>query len=175
MRSHGNPDNRTQNTALYGCTIAVGLILSYIEFLIPFYFGIPGIKLGLANLCVVILIYIRGYKSAFLVNLLRIILAGFMFGSMSSIVYSVSGAALSYILMLFIHRIGIMSPIGVSITGGVFHNIGQVLIASFVVSDFRIAVYLPVLILAGALTGFIIGIIANMVIPKLNHILTDIS
>lgn len=162
--------NRTANIAYTGLCLALALILSYVESLIPFNFGIPGIKLGLANLCVVILLYICGIREALAVDLLRVILSGFLFGNLSMILYSLAGAALSFICMCLVHKTDRFGPMGVSLTGGVTHNIGQLTVAVFVLGTARIVYYVPVLIIAGALTGALLGFITSLVLPVFRRI-----
>lgn len=159
----------TSNVAYMGLSLALALILSYVESLIPFNFGIPGVKLGLANLVVVILLYICGWKEALTVDLLRVILSGFIFGNMSMIIYSMAGAALSFICMALIYRTGKFSPMGVSLTGGVTHNIGQLIVAIIAMGTARIIYYIPVLIICGALTGAVLGFIAGEINVRIFH------
>ena len=159
-----------KKTALLGFLLALSLILSYIESILPFSVGIPGIKLGLPNLVVILLLYIYSAKEAFTVNLLRILLSGFLFGNLYSILYALAGALCSFCLMLFLRKIKCFSIVGVSIGGGVFHNIGQILAAVFVVDTFAPAFYLPFLIIAGAVTGFLIGIVALRLLPYIQKL-----
>ena len=156
---------------LLGFLLALSMILSYIESLIPLSIGIPGIKPGLANLVVVILLYTYGPGEALTVNFLRIILTGFLFGSLFSVLYSAAGAVSSFLIMLVLKKSGRFSVAGVSIGGGVFHNMGQLLAAMLVVETYAPAVYLPVLIGAGAFTGFITGIVSMRVLPYVRNIL----
>lgn len=155
----------TKKITYLGLMLTVALILSYIESLIPFDFAIPGIKLGLANLCIVIMLSLYGVKEALIVNILRILIAGFMFGNVSMIIYSTAGALLSLLVMILFKKINKFSICGISLVGGVFHNVGQCIIASLVVSNVYVFSYLPVLIIVGAITGFVIGIIGNAVLP----------
>lgn len=148
--------------------LALSMILSYIESILPFSVGIPGIKLGLPNLIVVLLLYLYGGREAFAVNFLRILLSGFLFGNLYSIIYALTGAVCSFCMMLLIKKIGCFSITGVSICGGVFHNIGQILVAMAVVETAAPAFYLPVLLIAGAFTGFLIGLVASRMLPYIN-------
>ncbi|MBQ9333895.1 MAG: Gx transporter family protein [Lachnospiraceae bacterium] len=159
----------TSNVAYMGLCLALSLILGYVESLIPFNFGIPGVKLGLANLCVVILLYICGWREALTVDLLRVILSGFLFGNLSMIIYSLAGAILSFVCMTLVHKTGRFSPIGVSLTGGVTHNMGQLTVAVLVLGTTRIVYYVPALIISGALTGALLGFISSLVLPVLNR------
>lgn len=152
---------KTKKVAFLGVFLALALILSYVESLIPFYFGIPGVKLGLTNLIVVVMLYLCGIKEAFGISMLRIILAGFLFGNMFSILYSAAGGLLSFLVMYLLKRTKKLHVVSVSVAGGVSHNVGQLLIAAFVVESYNIFYYMPVLILAGVLTGFLIGILGQ--------------
>lgn len=168
MRLHGKYN--TAQVAFLGVYLAVSLILSYIETLIPVVIGIPGIKLGLANLCVLLILYTFGIPEAILINICRIIISGFLFGNMSMIMYSLAGALLSFLVMLIFKKNKLFSIAGVSLLGGVMHNIGQCIVASFAVSDIRVAFYLPILIISGAVTGYIIGMVCNLIIPNIDRI-----
>lgn len=157
-----------RKTAYLGMFLAAALICSYIESLIPFYFGVPGIKLGLANIVVVIMLYCVGAGEAFLVSVLRILLAGFMFGNPFSIIYSLSGGILSYGVMLLLKYTKKFKVISVSVAGGIFHNIGQLFVASAVVENYNLFYYAPALLIAGFVTGFLIGGLAEEMIARLN-------
>ncbi len=153
-----------------GLCLALALILSYVESLIPFNFGIPGIKLGLANLCIVILLYVSGWREALTVDLLRVILSGFLFGNLSMIMYSMAGAALSFICMVLVYKTDRFGPAGISLTGGVTHNIGQLIVAILLLGTVRIVYYVPALIISGALTGALLGFIASLILPVLHRL-----
>lgn len=144
--------------------VALAIIFSYIEFLIPINLGVPGIKLGLANLVIVIALYTMNTMDVWLISILRILILGFMFGSGMSIIYSIAGAVLSLIVMCIIKRIKGFSIVGVSIAGGVCHNIGQIVVAMLVVETTGILYYMPALLVAGVITGAIIGIISKRVV-----------
>lgn len=150
---------------MLGFLLALSMILSYIESILPLSIGIPGIKLGLPNLTVVILLYLYGAREALAVNLLRIVLSGFLFGNLFAIFYAMAGALCSFIIMLIMKKADLFSIAGVSIGGGVFHNMGQLIVAMFVVETYAPAFYLPILLIAGAITGFIIGLISMRVMP----------
>lgn len=160
-----------RKTAELGFFLAVALILSYVESLIPITFGIPGIKLGLPNLIVVLLLFGQRYgaKEALLVNSMRIILSGFLFSNLYAILYALAGAVFSFIAMLIGKRLRCFSVIGVSVLGGVFHNIGQAIVAMFVVETFAVSYYIPFLIVAGTITGALLGLIVMEIIPYLER------
>lgn len=148
---------------------ALALIFSYVETLIPIHFGVPGIKLGLANLIVVIVLYKWGAKQALLVSVLRILLSGFMFGNMFSIVYSLAGGLLSLFFMNVLKKKNTFSIIGVSLAGGVTHNLGQLIVAMLVVESYKAGFYFPVLMIAGMLTGFLIGVLSAEILKRLKN------
>ena len=155
----------TKKLVKLGLLLAIALILSYVESLIPFGFGIPGIKLGLANLAVLLCLYCIGTKEAIGLNIMRILLSGFLFGNMYSIIYSLAGGVLSFLVMWIGKKINLWSISGVSVLGGVGHNIGQILIAAFVVETVGVFFYIPFLLFAGVLTGVLMGLITKLVIP----------
>ena len=154
-------------TAVLGMLCAAALILSYVESLIPFFMGIPGMKLGLANAAIVTILYLYSWKEAALVNVVRITVVSLLFGSVFSAAFSTAGAALSLLCMQLLKRTDRFSPLGVSIAGGVAHNAGQVMVAAAVVENVRIGyIFLP-LAIAGVVTGGVIGVIAGILIPRL--------
>lgn len=153
--------------AYFGVFTALALIFSYVESLIPIHFAVPGIKLGLANLIIVIALYKMGTKEAFGLSVVRVILAGFLFGNMFSIIYSLAGCTLSLLVMALLKRLDGFSIMGVSIAGAVCHNLGQIIVAMLVVESFSIAYYFPVLMVAGLITGWIIGVLANEMLKRL--------
>ena len=153
--------------AYMGLLLAFALILSYVESLIPFFFGIPGIKLGLANLAVLLTLVLFGAKEAFIMNLGRILISSFLFGNIAMLFYSMAGAVISFLILLFMKKTKKFSITGISMGGGVFHNIGQFFVAFFVVQTESVFYYLPILLTAGVGTGFLNGIIATAVKPYL--------
>lgn len=156
-----------RNTAYLGMFLAIALICSYIESLIPFNFGIPGVKLGLTNIVVILMLYCVGAKEAILISVLRIVLAGFMFGNPFSILYSLGGGVVSFLAMLLLKKTGKFKVVPVSVAGGIFHNVGQLLVASAVVENYNLFYYMPVLLVAGFVTGFLIGVLAQEMIIRL--------
>ena len=153
----------TVRIAWFGVFTALALIFSYVETLIPFQIGIPGVKLGLANLIVVVALYKMGGKDAMLLSVTRIVLSGFIFASLA-------GGLLSLAVMVILKKRGSFSVFGVSMAGGVFHNVGQLIVAMLVVETFSVAYYVPVLLIAGVITGFIIGVVANEMLKRLGSI-----
>lgn len=156
-----------KKTAYFGMYTALALIFGYIESLVPISFGIPGAKLGLSNLVTVFVLYHMGKKEAFLVSITRICLSGLIFGNLFGILYSLSGGIVSYVAMLIFKHFRSFSIIGVSIAGGVFHNLGQLVVAALILESVQIARYLPVLMLAGLATGWLIGFLAGEVLRRI--------
>lgn len=154
---------RTERIAQLGLLTALALIASYIELLIPLPVGIPGVKLGLANLIIVWSVYTLKPMEALAVNVMRILLAGFMFGNLSMILYSLARAGLSFLCMCLAKKSGAFSIIGVSVIGGITHNIGQLAAAMLVLETASLAYYGPVLLLSGLATGFLIGTVTEEV------------
>ena len=152
-----------KKTAFCGLMLSLALIAGYVESLIPVPIPIPGIKLGVANSIVLILLYMTNAKSVCLVSVSRVLLAGFLFGSMASILYSLSGAVLSLLMMYLFKKKDCFTMTGVSVIGGVSHNIGQLLMAFLVLESGAVWYYLPVLLLSGVITGGIIGMLGKEV------------
>ena len=143
--------------------IALSMIFSYIELLIPISVGIPGVKLGLANLVVITGLYYLPATQVIIIGITRIVLSGFLFGSMSGILYSLAGGIFSFIVMLLLYKTKKLSIVGVSMSGGVCHNIGQILVAALVVENSAVLYYLPILLITGLVAGMVIGIIGRQV------------
>jgi len=158
--------SRTKKIAVLGLFIALSLIFSYVESIIPVPLLVPGAKLGLPNTLILLVLYVYGTREALIVNCARILLAGFMFGNMFSIVYSLAGAIFSFGIMLIAKKLKIFPMKAVSILGGVFHNIGQIIVAAFLVSGISVMAYLPVLLVAGVITGLCNGILAEIIYKR---------
>lgn len=152
-----------RQAAQLGLFTALASILGYVETLLPVFSGIPGIKLGLANLAVLFVLIRYSWKKAALVSLARILIIGFMFGNLFSILYSASGACLSLAAMTLILSKTDFSIITVSIIGGVTHNIGQLLIAMLIVDSASLIYYAPSLLIAGIVTGAFVGTITAQI------------
>ena len=163
-----------RNIPVIGLFIALGLILSYIESLLPLPFGVPGMKLGLCNVLVVLLLYLDSPQDALLVNGLRILLAGFLFGNLFSIAYSLAGAAVSFIAMCVVKKTGAFTMTTASVMGGIFHNFGQLATAAVLLSA-DLFWYAPVLIACGAVTGVLIGITATELAERLRWMFAGVK
>ena len=156
--------------ACFGVFTALALIFSYVETLIPIHFGIPGVKIGLANLIVVIALYKMSIKEAYILSIVRIVLAGFMFGNLFAILYSLAGGLLSLSVMCMLKRTEKFSVFGISMAGGVFHNVGQLIMAAVVLESVSIGYYFPVLLISGLITGFVIGVVSNEMMKRLKRL-----
>lgn len=163
--------NKVKNIAFYGVMIALALIFSYLESFIPIeaLVPIPGVKLGLANIVVLFALYTMKPRDAFIIAVLRIIMAGLLFGNVMTIAYSMAGGMLSLLVMWLLKKTK-LSMMGVSMVGGICHNIGQLAVAVVLTETVRIAYYLPVLLISGMLTGLLMGIVANIVVQRVEKI-----
>lgn len=164
----GSSPQRGGSSAQFVARVALmaslALIFSYIEAIIPYNPGIPGIKLGIANVVTVIALYKYGWKEAASVSVIRIIVAGLLFNGVFGMLYSLAGAVLSLIGMIGLKKTGLFSVIGVSMAAGVLHNMGQLLVAAALIEDLRIFFYFPVLLFSGIAAGILVGIISTMVL-----------
>ena len=160
----------TKRIAYLGLLIALAFVFSYIEFLIPVNIGVPGAKLGLANLVIIVAMYTLNERDAFLLSMIRIVLVGFTFANLASMLYSLAGGILSYVAMVIAKKTQKLSITGVSVIGGVFHNIGQIIMAIWVVKTASLVYYLPVLMISGIAAGVAIGILGAMVTKRLKKI-----
>ena len=149
-----------------GILTAAAFILSYLEAILPFSLGIPGVKLGLSHLVTVFALYRLPVWETVSITLVRVLLAAFLFGNGASLAYSLTGAVLSLSVMLLLRRLPVFSPTGVSIAGGVAHNIGQLACAALLMSTVRLAWYLPVLLAAGCISGAVIGGVGAVVMKR---------
>jgi heptaprenyl diphosphate synthase component I len=156
-----------KKVSLYGILVSLAFIASYIEVLIPFNFHIPGMKLGLANIAVLIALYTGGTKAGITVSIIRIILVGLTFGNPYSAIYGLSGGVISLAVMIALKKTDFFGMTGVSMAGGVAHNIGQLLCAMILLKLPAVFTYLSYLILVGTVTGALIGMIDEEVLKRL--------
>ena len=165
-----NPNPRTLKTVRMTTSALLAttaLLFSYIEILIPYNAGIPGVKLGLANLAIIIALYKMDIKYAVSINLIRILLAGLLFTGIFAMFYSLAGGMLSLLVMYLLKRTDKFSMIGVSMAGGVAHNLGQLTVAALIVENAKMYVYFSVLVFSGIFFGIMIGIVAYIIEKKL--------
>ena len=159
--------------AFLGLFVSFALILSFLETLIPNMIPIPGFKLGLANFAVLLALYLFGIKEAAIVDLLRIVLAALLFGSMFSFFYALSGASLAILIESLIKKTDKFSPVGVSIFGAVFHNLGQFILAVIIMRSLGVLYYLPFTLVFCVLTGFINGFLVNLLNKRLAKLINE--
>ncbi len=155
-------------TTLAVC-VAVALMLSFVESRIPPLVPIPGIKLGLANIAIIFVLYRLGARDAICVSLLRVCLSSLLFGSVTSFIYGMSGAVLSLLIMILLRRTP-LGTVGVSSLGGVSHNLAQIAMASLIMQTNIVLYYLPYLVLSGTIAGIVIGISGAVLVKKLPEI-----
>lgn len=160
---------KSKKVATYGLLVALAFILSYIESLFPLPVPVPGIKLGLANLIVLTALYTMGVKEAFVLSVIRILLVGFTFGGPSKMIYSMAGGLLSWLLMSLLKDRKLFSQVGVSIVGGISHNIGQIIVAMIIVENVNMIYYLPILLVFGVFTGAMVGILGSLIIKRMKQ------
>lgn len=168
MNTLNKEKEKARVVALCGMLTALAFLFGYVESLIPISLGVPGVKLGLANLVTMVSLYLLGPGTAAVISLVRVVLTGFTFGNLSMMMYSLAGAGLSLLLMWFCKKRDWFGTIGVSVVGGVGHNIGQLAVAAAVVETAAVFYYLPVLLLAGSAAGALIGILGGMMIRRLS-------
>lgn len=157
---------KTKKIAVLALDIALAMILSFVESQIPAFVAIPGVKIGLANIAVVFVLYKLGWKEAVLISLVRVFMVSVLFGTAVSLFYSVAGAVLSLTGMVLLRKTGLFSTVAVSVTGGVLHNVGQILMACLLLETNVIVYYLPFLILSGVIAGVVIGVVSAIMVNR---------
>ena len=167
----GSRNSKARRVALYGMLTALAFILSYVESLVPVTVGIPGVKLGLANLVVVIALYTLDLKGAFVISVVRIVLSGLTFGGLFSMLYSLAGGLFSFAVMAILSRKKLFGTVGVSVCGGVAHNIGQLLVAMAVLETESVWYYFPVLLISGSVAGVLIGLLGGWMTGRIQDYL----
>lgn len=158
---------RTKKVAVMGLAIALAMILSFVESQIPAFVAIPGVKMGLANIAVVFVLYKLGWKEAAMISMIRVFLVTLLFGNLGLLPYSLAGAVLSLAGMIALKKTGLFSEIAVSVFGGVLHNVGQIAMASILLETDVIRYYLPFLVLSGTLAGIVIGLLAGILVKRI--------
>ena len=162
----------TKKISIYGIMIALALILSYVEAQIPAFVAVPGMKLGLTNLVVVVTLYLLGSKSAMAINVVRIIIVSILFGNTLSFAFSIAGGMLSTLVMILLKKTNKFSTLGVSAAGGISHNIGQIIVAMFTLGTNAIAWYLMMLWISGVFSGTLIGVIGGIITTRIREYVT---
>ena len=161
----------TKNITVMALFSAVAIIFSYIEAILPpIWSAIPGIKVGLANIVTVALLYKFSIKEASIVAFIRIIIIALLFGNAMTLIYSIAGFVLSVAIMAILKRTNLFSTVGVSIAGGVFHNLGQIIVAMLLLRTKEIGYYMIVLAITGTVAGILIGIASNLMLKYSNKL-----
>lgn len=157
--------------AFLGLCASVALVFSYIEALIPpIISSVPGIKLGLPNIAIIFVLYKFGLRDAAAVSFVRIVIVSLLFGNAFALAYSVAGAVLSLAVMALLKKLDILSTVGVSVAGGIFHNVGQILVAMAVLGTAELGYYLIVLAISGTVAGIFVGVCGSLAIARLKKI-----
>lgn len=162
------------DVALYGMLASVALVMGYIESIIPIPYPVYGMKIGLANIVIVWVLYAMGIKAAGIISFIRVLLAGFLFGNLYSIIFSLAGAILSLLVMFLLKKTGKFTIVGVSIAGGVCHNLGQIVVAIFILENVRIAYIFPILMVSGVIAGIAIGLLGGLLFRKIKILQTNV-
>ena len=162
--------NNTRKITICGLMTALAMIFSYIESLVPIPIPVPGVKLGLANMAIMIVMFTIGTREAVFVDIIRVVLTSMLFGNFNSFLFSISGAVLSIVVMAVLKHTDKFSEVGISVTGGVMHNIGQIIAAIIIMDTSAIILYLPVLMISGVVTGIVIGIVASIIVKRVNRV-----
>ena len=158
---------KTKKVTVMALTVALAMILSFVESQIPAFVAIPGVKMGLANIAVVFALYKLGWKEAVLISLIRVFLVSLLFGTGASLFYSVAGAVLSLVGMIALKATKLFSSVAVSVAGGVLHNVGQIGMACLLLETDVLRYYLPFLALSGILAGVVIGVVAAILVKRI--------
>ena len=158
---------RTKKVAVMGLAVALAMILSFVESQVPAFVAIPGVKMGLANIAVVFVLYKLGWREAAMISLLRVFLVTLLFGNLGLLPYSLAGAVLSLAGMMLLKKTALFSEIAVSVFGGVLHNVGQIAMAGILLETDVLRYYLPWLVLSGVVTGFVIGLLAGILVRRI--------
>lgn len=166
-RTHGWSTKRITYTGMF---VAIAMVFSYLESMIPVNIAIPGIKLGLANMVTIVVMYRLGISDAWIVSIVRVVLSSLLFGNMTVMVYSIAGAVLSLLVMSICRKKELFGLLGTSILGGVSHNAGQIATAAFLMKSGNIMLYMPVLCISGTIAGVCIGLVGTMLVRKLPSI-----
>ncbi len=154
--------NKSQQVAYIGIFTTLALIFSYVESIVPVGIPLPGVKLGIANMVILFVLYTLGAKSALGVNLLRIVIGGILFRGVFAMFYGLGGGLLSILVMILLKKTKKFSIIGVSVGGSVFHNMGQLVMASLFMGTLKVFYYFPLLLFSGIITGIILGLLVHL-------------
>jgi len=170
LQNKNNKKAPADIVAQSGVLIALALVFSYVEHLIPIPTPVPGVKIGLANLVSLTGLFFLNPLQVFVILVARILLAGLMFGNLSTIIYSLAGGVVSFAVMYLVKKLKLFSALGISMLGGVFHNLAQLSVACIILNSTSLSVYLPILLIAGTLSGLLIGTVTELVSKSVKRI-----
>lgn len=159
---------KTGKITVMALATALAMVLSFVESQIPAFVAVPGVKVGLANIAVVFVLYKLGWKEAVVISLVRVLMVSLLFGTIMSLFYSVAGAVLSLLGMVLMKKSGVFSHVAVSVAGGILHNVGQITMACIILETNVIKYYLPFLVLSGVIAGIVVGLAAAALIKRIN-------
>lgn len=159
--------NKNHKIAFCGVMIALAMILSYLESLVPIHMAVPGVKLGLANLVTIIALQRLDLKSTIVISVGRIVLSNILFGNLAVLLYSLAGAACSILIMTLLKKCRVFGLVGISVAGAVFHNLGQIVVAACVMENVRIFYYMFILLISGTVAGVAIGLLASFLLRNI--------
>ena len=159
---------KASKLSLAALSVSLAMILSFVESQIPAFVSIPGIKMGLANIVVIYALYKLGWKYASVISLVRVLLVGILFGNGVSLIYSLAGACVSFLVMVLLKRCKVFSTTAVSVAGGVAHNMAQIGMACIIMETNLLTYYAPFLLLSGTLAGIAIGVIAGIMLKRVD-------
>jgi len=171
VRHPSSKQGATRQMVFLSLLVAISIVLSYFERVIPLPWAIPGMKLGLANVITLSAFYYFNKKDVGMLVMIRIVLTALIIGSVTSFFYSLSGGILSFMGMAVLHQFfnKKMSTIGISIIGAVLHNIGQLLVLGIMTQSISVPLsYGPLIMIAGVLTGISVGVISKVFMTHLN-------
>lgn len=150
---------------------SLALLLSYVEMLLPPIFtGVPGIKMGLPNIVIILILYRFGIKEAAIVSFVRLLIVSVLFGNITMLWYSLAGAVLSLAVMGILKKLDILSTVGVSVAGAIMHNVGQMIVAMLLMQTSEIGYYMIVLSITGTIAGIFIGLCGALLHKRLAKI-----
>lgn len=156
----------TDKIAKMGLLICLGMILSYVETLVVLVPGVPGIKIGLSNALVILLLYTYGMGYCILYQLCRIVLTSLLFGNVFGCLFSLAGAGCSLLIMYICKKIRFIDVSANSMIGGIAHNMAQLAVAAALIHHASVWYHFPVLLLAGALSGYAVGMIGTIILRR---------
>ena len=159
--------NNTKRLTTLSITVAVAMVLSYLESQIPVFVAIPGIKIGLANIAVIFSLYKLGEREAIIISGVRVALISLLFGNTATFIYSIAGAALSLVLMIILKKLTPLHAVAISVVGGVMHNVAQIAVAGIMLRTDVLIYYLPFLLLSGIIAGIVVGVAGAMLVERI--------